>query len=182
LAWLGGALLLFVLFRVALVGPHDRWFRYTSPPGEAWAAQYVQHAVLGNQIELLGFDLPQSRVRAGETLSVVLYWRALRPLGVNYQAFVHLMTDPASVSWGQSDALNPGSLPTERWPLDRYVWDTHQVAVRPETPPGAYGLQVGLYTLGDGQRLPVIGPDGTAVGQSVTLNVPVQVLEVGSRK
>lgn len=106
---------------------------------------------------------------------VVLYWRALKPLETNYQSFVHL-TYPPAISWGQSDALNPGGLPTTRWPLDRYVWDLHRVRVRPGTPPGEYRLEVGLYTMSDGRRLAVAGPDGASVGESVVLEVPVEVL------
>jgi len=175
LAWTGGAVALFLVFKVLLVNPCDTCFRYTSPPGEAWAARYPQRATLDGKVEFLGFDLPRRRVRSGEALSVVLYWRALQPLATNYQAFVHL-TRPSAVSWGQSDALNPGGLPTTRWPLDRYVWDVHLVRVRPGTPPGEYALEVGLYTMTNGRRLPVVGPDGTPTGSTVVLEVPVEVL------
>jgi len=175
LAWAGGAVVLFLLFKLLLVDPHDTWFRYTSPPGEAWAARYPQRATLGGEVEFLGFDLPRRRVRSGEILTVVLYWRALEPLATNYQSFAHL-THPSAISWGQSDNLNPGGLPTTRWPLDRYVWDVHRVQVRPGTPPGEYALEVGLYTMADRRRLPVQGPDGTPAGSTVVLEVPVEVL------
>lgn len=174
-AWVVGAVAGFLAFKILLVNPHPAWFRYTSPPGEAWAARHPQRAVLGGEVELLGFDLPRQRVRSGETIPLILYWQALRPLTVNYQSFVHL-TYPSSISWGQSDALNPGGLPTTRWPLDRYVWDTHRVQVRPGTPPGIYTLEVGLYTLADGHRLTVQGPDGQVVGETVVLEIPVEVL------
>lgn len=173
-SWLGGVVLIFLVFRVGVV-PQVDWFHYTSSPGAIEAAQYEQRAALGGQVELLGFDLPRQRVRAGEQLTVVLYWRAQEPLEANYQSFVHL-THPAAVSWGQSDALNPGGLPTSRWPLDRYVQDPHRVRVRPGTPPGEYRLEVGLYTLADGRRLPVLGPNDQPAGESVTLRVPVEVV------
>jgi hypothetical protein len=172
--WLGGVVLTFLVFRIGVV-PWVDWFHYTSTPGQAEAAQHEQHAVLGGEVELLGFDLPQRRVRAGEELTLVLYWRAREPLQTNYQSFAHL-THPTAVSWGQSDALNPGGLPTTRWPLDRYVQDPHQVRVRPGTPPGEYRLEVGLYTMEDGRRLPVLGPNGEPAGESVTLDVPVEVV------
>ncbi|MBN1955328.1 MAG: hypothetical protein JW900_09795 [Anaerolineae bacterium] len=171
LVWLGGALLLFLLFKLALVDPLG-WFRYTSPPGEAWAAQYRQQANLAGEVELLGFDLPGRQVRPGEMLDVVLYWRAVHPLETNYQSFVHL-AQPLTVAWGQSDALNPGGLPTTRWPQDRYVWDAHRFQVPANTPPGEYVLAVGLYTLADGRRLPVLGAEEQ---DSVVLEIPVTVL------
>jgi hypothetical protein len=173
-AWIGGVLALFLVFKVGLVDPLG-WLRHTSQPGEALAAQVSQHAVIGEQVEFLGFDLPRRTVRSGEDLTVVLYWRALRPLDVNYQSFAHL-THPSAVSWGQSDVLNPGGLPTTRWTVDRYVWDVHRVRVRPGTPPGVYALEVGLYTLIDGRRLPVLDAAGEAAGETVVLTVPVEVV------
>jgi len=176
LAAVAGVTVLFVLTKLLLVDPHPNWLRYTSPPGEAWAAQVEQQAVLGQgEVALLGFDLPQRRVRSGEELTVVLYWQALRSLETNYQSFVHL-THPAAVSWGQSDSLNPGGLPTTRWPLDRYVWEVHRLPVQPGTPPGTYALEAGLYTLVDGHRLAVSNDDGEVTGETVVLDAAVEVL------
>ena len=171
--WMVGALLVFVLLRLPGEA-QPGWFYYRSPPGQAQPARYSQHAVLGEQVEFLGYDLPRQRVRSGEELVITLYWRALQPLDTNYQSFVHL-TYPSAISWGQSDALNPGGLPTTRWPTDRYVWDTHRLRIHPGTPPGEYALEVGLYTLADGRRLPVV-MEGGAAGETVVLQVPVEVL------
>jgi len=160
--WLGGALLLFVILKSAVIDPHDDWLRYTSPPGQAWAARHEQRASFvggGGQIELLGYDLPRQRVRSGETFSVVLYWHALTPLDANYQSFVHLAR-PLDVLWGQEDHLNPGSLPTTRWPFDKYVWDEYEIRVLPGTPPGEYALNVGLYSVAGGYRLWRCDEDG----------------------
>ncbi|MCX7682347.1 MAG: 6-pyruvoyl-tetrahydropterin synthase-related protein, partial [Anaerolineae bacterium] len=164
----GGVLLLFWVLKVAIVDPRDNWLRYTSPPGQAWAAQHQQWANFGDQIELLGYDLPRRQVRAGEPVPVVLYWHALRPLEVNYQSFVHLAR-PLHILWGQEDHLNPGDLPTTRWPLDKYVWDEYHVRVLPGTPPGEYLLNVGLYSMAGGYRLPRYDESGQAVGDSALI-------------
>jgi hypothetical protein len=162
------------LLKVAVVDPNEGWFRLNSAPGEALEASFQQRAVLGGQIELLGYDLPREQVRSGKELEVVLYWRALEPLDTNYQSFVHL-TYPSAISWGQSDKLNPGGLPTSRWSTDMYVWDTHRLQTRSATPPGEYTLEVGLYTREDGRRLPVIDEEGNVTGETVVLSVPVEV-------
>jgi hypothetical protein len=70
----------------------------------------------------------------------------------NYQSFVHL-AQPLDVAWAQEDHLNPGGLPTTRWPLDKYVWDEYEIYVPPQTPPGEYQVNVGLYLMSDGYRL-----------------------------
>jgi hypothetical protein len=168
LIWLGGTLLLLVLLKGVVIDPQDDWLRYTSPPGQAWAAQYQRRANFGGEIELLGYDLPQRRVRPGETFPVVLYWHALTPPKKNYQSFVHLAR-PLDVLWGQEDHLNPGGLPTKRWPLDKYVWDEYEIRVLPETPPGEYVVNVGLYRRRNGSRLQRYDERGQIVGDSLKL-------------
>ena len=175
LIWLGGTLLLFMILKSGIIDPRDDWLRYTSPPGQARAAQQELRANFGNQVELLGYDLPRRRVRAGESFSVVLYWRALTPLDVNYQSFVHL-AHPLNVLWGQEDHLNPGGLPTTRWPLDKYVWDEYEIRVLPETPPGEYVLNVGLYSQAGGYRLRRYDEEGQAVGDSIVIT-SIEVIE-----
>jgi hypothetical protein len=164
----GGVLLLFVLLKSWVIDPHDNWLRYTSPPGQAWAAQNELRVNFGGQIELLGYDLPQRCVRPGEKLSLVLYWHALGPLGVNYQSFVHL-AQPLDVLWGQEDQVNPGGLPTTRWPPEKYVWDEYEITVKPETPPGEYALNVGLYSAEGGYRLQRYDDDGQIAGDSIVI-------------
>ena len=159
---LGGVLLLFVFLKSVAIDPRDDWLRYTSPPAQAWAAQHSLRANFGDQVELLGYDLPRRRVRSGEEFSVVLYWHALTPLEVNYQSFVHL-TRPPRVLWGQDDQLNPGDLPTTRWPLDKYVRDEYEVQVLPGTPPGEYVLSAGLYSMAGDYRLQRRDEEGDSV-------------------
>jgi hypothetical protein len=178
-AWLvaSGVTLIFLLFKVGLVdGQHD-WFRRTSPPGQVLGAQHSfadAPVDFGHHIHLLGYDLPRDEVRAGGTMPLTLYWRATAPVPDNYQVFVHL-TRPATHLWGQSDNLNPGDFPTGRWPLDKYVWDEHELAVLPGTPPGYYQLTVGLYTLIGGARVPVFDASGALLGDTFSLPTPVRV-------
>ncbi|MBN1979317.1 MAG: hypothetical protein JW918_18120 [Anaerolineae bacterium] len=174
LFWLGGALALFVLVKGAVIDPRDGWLRYTSPPGQARAAQHELRANFGGQIELLGYDLPKSRVRSGETLSLVLYWHALAPMGENYQTFVHVAR-PLYILWGQVDRPNPGDFPTTRWPLDKYVWDAYEVRILPGTPPGEYVVNVGIPSWGGGYRLPRYDEGGQVVGDSIVVST-VEVL------
>jgi hypothetical protein len=173
----GGVMLLFVLFKVGLVdGQHD-WFRRTSPPGQVLGVQHSltdQKIKFGQHMQLLGYDLARSEVRSGDTLPLTLYWQATAPVADNYQVFAHL-TRPTTHLWGQSDNLNPGEIPTRRWPLDKYVRDEHALDILPGTPPGEYQLTVGLYTLADGARVPVLDAQGTFLGDTLTLPTTVRV-------
>ncbi len=169
-------MLAFFTFKVGWVdGQHD-WFRRTLPPGQVLGAEHLlANKVNFDHIQLLGYDLPRSEVRAGETLPLTLYWRSTGPVPDNYQVFAHL-TRPATHLWGQSDNLNPGNLPTTRWPADKYVWDEHALEVFPGTPPGEYQLTVGLYTWADGVRVPVFDAAGVPLGDTFTLPTSVRVL------
>ena len=168
--------LVFLGVKLIAIDRCNSCFRYTSPPGEALGAQFKQPAHLGGGIDLLGYDLPATEVRAGGTLPLTLYWRATAAVPKNYQVFVHL-AQPGLPPWGQSDKLNPGDFPTTRWPLDKFVWDDHQLKVRSDTPPGDYRLSVGLYTLSDGQRVPVMDDKGQIIGDNVPLETIVRVTQ-----
>jgi hypothetical protein len=168
------SVLFFLVIKIAVIDQCETCFRYTSPPGQVLGAQYQQLAHLGGHIDLLGYDLPVTEVAAGGTLPVTLYWRATAPVPENYQVFVHVGV-PGVEPVGQSDKLNPGDFPTTRWPLDKYVWDDHRVTIKPDTPPGDYRLIVGLYTLGDGRRAPVLDDQGQVTGDAVLLTAPVHV-------
>jgi hypothetical protein len=170
--WLGGVLLLFVGLKNGVIDRRDDWLRYTSAPGQAWAAQHERRATFyrggSGQVELLGYDLPCPRVRSGEAFPVVLYWHALAPLDENYQSFVHLAR-PLHILWGQEDHLNPGDLPTKLWPLDKYVWDEYAIHVLPGTPPGEYALNVGLYSMAGEYRLQRRDESGEVSGDSLVI-------------
>lgn len=166
--------LLFLIAKVVLIDRCDTCFRYTSPPGQVLGAQFKQIAHLGGHIDLLGYDLAAREVQSGGVLPLTLYWKATALVPHNYQVFAHLIAPDGAV-WGQSDKLNPGDFPATRWPLDKYVWDDHRLQLKPDTPPGAYQLSVGLYLLEDGRRAPVFDNDGQIVADQVILKTTINV-------
>jgi hypothetical protein len=177
-AWLGSAVLVFVLVKAAVVDPHEGWAWLASPPGQALAAQQEVHVNFGKQIELLGYDLQQTHVHPGDAVHLVLYWRALVPLEKNYQTFVHVAR-PLDRVWAQEDHLNPGmrhgGVPTTLWPLDKYVWDEYDIPIGRDVPSGEYQLNVGLYLMHDGTRLEVYDDAGQVVGDGYVISL----IEVG---
>ena len=170
--WLASVVLGFGLLKAVVVDSNDGWMRYTSPSGEARSAEQVMSTVFGGEIELIGYDLESDRVRSGDVLEVALYWREVEPTTADYQSFVHL-AQPLNVIWGQEDHLNPGELPTTRWPPDKYVRDRYVFQVLPGTPPGEYALNVGLYSMEGGYRLLQTGADGLPADSLVIATVQV---------
>jgi hypothetical protein len=144
----------------------------TLPEGEV---QYPLDLRLGESIELLGYDLEDPQLEAGSELKLTLYWRAEEPVTARYKVFVHLVGESFNATtgnflWGQEDVEPVGNqLPTSSWVPGAVVADPHAVPLAEDAPPGTYTLQVGLYGLVNGKRLPVFTEEGTPVGDAVVL-------------
>ena len=127
-------------------------------------------ANLGGQVELLGYDLSQGAVSPGETVTLTLYWRALREMDESYTVFPHVVAPDGSIL-GQKD--NPpvgGSYPTDLWLPGEVVVDVYEIPIAADAAPGEHALEVGLYIAETGARLPVLGIAKDAVVlQSLTI-------------
>jgi hypothetical protein len=122
----------------------------------------------GDQIALLGFDPLTEHLSPGDTLPLSLFWKALRPLTIDYQAFVHIF-DASGNLVAQADRLNPGEFPTRRWPLDKYVPDLYTIPLPDDLPPGQYSVATGLWVQSEGWRLPVFSAEGEPIADSAPL-------------
>lgn len=143
------------------------WLHVESTGYRAIPAEHNLFASLGGEVALIGYDAP-ARAEPGQTVTVTLYWKAQKEITENYQVFVHLLWPDGTIA-AQSDKLNPGEFPTRRWPLDRYVRDQHRLSLPADMPPGDYPLTAGLWLQAEGERLPVVGSDGEAPGDVVSL-------------
>jgi hypothetical protein len=148
-------------------------------------------ANLDNQVALMGararvglqtrrarWDEPLV-VRPGETIHLILTWRALASPRDSYTVFIHLM-DGAN---RPVEKINPddtplgGSFPTylwfPKWLPGQTVDDPYRLIIPPDLPPGDYYLEAGMYGMTSHRRLPVVNLAGLA-GDRVILG-PVQV-------
>jgi len=131
--------------------------------------QHLVDASLGNKVTLRGYDVDTTAARPGETVSLVLYWRANKQVEEDYTVFVHLVGDTGRV-WGQEDSQpENGFYPTSYWDLGEVVKDVYELTVHPDAPPGLYEIEVGMYLLGTGERLQYIDEDGQVLGDVMVL-------------
>ncbi|WP_322798855.1 hypothetical protein [Thermoflexus sp.] len=107
-------------------------------------------ARFGGVIELSGYQISPRRARPGEAVRLVLYWRSLRRVAEDYTVFTHIL-QPPDILWGQHD--KPPTPPTSRWEPGKIYVETYTLTLKPETPPGFYEVEVGLYDPETGQRL-----------------------------
>jgi len=130
---------------------------------------------LGDSIRLLGYQLAQNRVQPGGTVDLTLYWQADQPVMARYKTFTHLLgkvwnAASGNFIWGQVDSEPVGgAAPTTTWTPGAVIVDRYSIPVASDAPAGEYRLEVGLYGLVDGARLPVITADGQPAGDAVLL-------------
>ena len=168
-----GVSLILLLLNAVIVEPAG-WLHQMSTGAQAIPALFDADAKFGDQIALIGYDSAEITVHPGDQVEITAYWKALQPLDINYQVFVHLK-DAEDNLVGQSDKLNPGDFPTKRWPIDKYVRDEHQLLLPADLPPGEYQLSLGLWVVEDGWRLPLLDSSGAQIGDNFILSPPLKV-------
>jgi 4-amino-4-deoxy-L-arabinose transferase-like glycosyltransferase len=126
-------------------------------------------ARFGDAIELVGYDLPQTALRAGQSFALTCYWRALKPADKSYTMFAHVLDANGKVI-GQKDAppLN-GEAPTDGWVANEFIADTLVFDLAADAPVGAAAVEIGFYDPLSGQRLSVFDADGVGQGDRVLI-------------
>lgn len=146
---------------------HTRLLLYAGP----LAPREVEHLLeveLSDRIRLLGYSLGRETVPVGDVLPLTLHWQALAEIEGRYKVFVHLL-DARERVIAQRDA-EPGSgvRPTTIWEVGDTLADNYGVLIPPDTPPGEYRIEVGMYNPVTGARLPV-SVKGRPAGDRVLL-------------
>ena len=104
------------------------------------------NANLEDTAELLSFTTDRDTYRPGDTVSVTLYWRALRAPQQDYKTFVHLTDVDVTRQPAQHDGDPGGGFsPTTRWLPGELVPDTHHLTLPADLAPGRYRLWAGMY-------------------------------------
>lgn len=138
--------------------PPDR-----SPVFVAPQPQTVSDTSFGHQITLRGYDLADHT----SSVDLTLYWQASAQPIHAYTVFVHLLdAEGRQIVQQDNIAMNNQSV-TSCWQTSEYILDVHTLALD-QSAPRPYTLEIGLYLLENGERLPL--DDGS--GNSMKLLVP----------
>jgi hypothetical protein len=155
-----------------LLWVNNRQRQFTTPP--------MTHRIDANfydLVKLLGYDLPTSRVKQGEQLSVFVHWQDLQIVNVNLLMFNHLY-DMNGNQWASFDHIPPPYYGgTITWVPGEFVSDGFTIPIAPDVPDGIYTVHVGLF-LGIGENawvpLPLINEGQVTDTTYVTLG-PIQI-------
>ncbi|MDM8520627.1 hypothetical protein QUF64_11300 [Anaerolineales bacterium HSG6] len=101
-------------------------------------------ANFANQLQLLGYDLPQRTAQAGAGIPLTMHWQANRNIGADLIFFNHLI-GPDGQAWGGQDRVPQDVYSTLLWASGEVVADSFIVKIDPLAPPGTYQLLVGVY-------------------------------------
>ena len=127
-------------------------------------------------LRLVRYGLTDPALAWGQDGGVVLEWEALRPLGEDYTAFLHLRDSQGHlIAQGDKLITDESLRPTSQWGSGTPRLDLCRLPIPPGTPPGRYDLEVGVYLLATGERLPLLGPDGEPQGTAARLEVEIGV-------
>jgi hypothetical protein len=121
---------------------------------------------LGDQINLMGYDMVIDRVESAQNLKskiqnlkLTFYWQALRQPDADYTVFVHVRDDAGNVIAQKDQPLLGGAYPTSLWDAGEIIKDEISLPLD-GVAPGRYQIVVGLYDLDTGERLRLSGrPD-----------------------
>ena len=154
---------------LGLLFQHIRFVPVSHPP-----AQVPVDAFLGGQVHLLGYDLVGDPT-PGQSLTLTLYWEALRAPTDDYTVFVHLLGPDGDLLAQYDGPPLRGLHPTSRWTPGDIFTQQALLPIPADAPPGEYALLTGMYTYPDLTRLPVAGDRPYAQDGLVWLeNVSIQ--------
>jgi hypothetical protein len=158
----------------------ERWFSnvrlvlYTSAMKAGEEAHYLQDLRLGEEVELLAYEVDGLLVRPGSAIDLTLYWVARSEIEEDYTVFIHLI-DAEERLWTQQDNQpRQGEHPTSGWREGEVVADSYHLLLPDDIPAGLYCLEVGMYQWKTGERLRVFQGD-QEIGNRVLLTPEITV-------
>ncbi len=124
--------------------PDDGFFRVELPPLLDATPSRRLDVWADDSVQILGYDLPTTTVRAGEPLPIVLYQSAPETVGGIWMPYAQL--GPVENRWTTDSRL----LTTE-WEPNEIVVEAYEVVVPFNLPPGEYPLRLGYADLSGGR-------------------------------
>jgi hypothetical protein len=148
------------------------------PPATAVSLPSKAHPLgvcFGDSIRLLGYRLESSHVGPGEKLVLHLYWRSDIPLEANIWTLVKLVDASGTFLICKDGSPSAGCDTTDHWTPGTIVASQHRLAIPNHSQLGTYWLTLSMHPCGERAWLPISGTDGALLGESLTLDVPIEI-------
>ncbi|GAB4518219.1 MAG: hypothetical protein Kow0047_29800 [Anaerolineae bacterium] len=140
--------------------------RFQVPIGFEETASYR----FGGLVTLRAFELSARDLLPGSPLTVTVAWQREAHTDVSYTVFVHLLDEAETRVWAQRDTVpRDGTYPIPEWLAGEVVVDSYAMPLPTDLPSGRYKVEIGLYDVTTGARVPVVDEAGDPVGDRVIL-------------
>jgi hypothetical protein len=140
---------------VTVIAPH-----YAPPPALTPAQiAAIPHRVEADfgELKLLGYALDTPTVRPGATARLTLYWQSQIFMDRNWSVFVHLVDQDGIIAAQRDRYPGNGALATTLLPPGQTWADTYAIPIPSIAyAPTALRVEVGVFDLADGLRLPLV--------------------------
>jgi hypothetical protein len=154
--------------------------RATFPHVEIGLYQFVEPLVEFHQLDLRfkslhlrGYGPTDPPPAWGRDGGVILEWETLLPLQEDYTVFLHLYDGHGQrVAQGDSLLVDRSLHATSQWKPGTPSSVLYHIPIPPGIPPGEYELELGVYLLETGDRLPLGDTDETSVRLAVEVGTP----------
>lgn len=156
----------------------DTFFFHTLAKAGAAAttATNASSFIFSDSLTLVDFILDRQTANPGDTLDLLLLWRAVQPVTANYVIAVRLVDEQGQVWWAHQ--AWPAGAPTSTWAVARRIWYDHHTPTLPsDLPPGLYRLEIYFTDPETQAKLPA---RRVATGETVGEIVPLTYVVVGT--
>jgi hypothetical protein len=156
----------------------DRVFLgYVIIPPDADSSQATPvKAQFADTILLDAFAL--SPAEPGRPWAITLFWDTLNPPHKDFTVFVHLVDEKGQIVASHDGMPVENRFPTRAWRRGQIVSDVHRLDLPPNLEPGVYQVNVGMYLLETGERLPVWDAGGVEQADRI---LPLSTIEIGNQ-
>jgi len=172
---------------VAGLRDHNAAFVFYLDDQNVWQEQAVDRDALvhaapdlpaefGGLIALDDFELASARVRRGDALVLVTYWRGLGKIDKDYAVFTHLVAANGQMVAGADRLLRRDNAPTSVWKINQLAANGIVVPIGADVPPGEYRIELGVYDPATMQRFALIDASGQPLTDKIVI-APVSIIE-----
>ncbi len=121
-------------------------------------------------------ELASVSLRPGDSLALILHWRAVGKVSKDYTVFVHLVNANGELVAGYDSRPKNGDAATSRLAANQWVTDGIAIPINSDIHPGPYHVEIGLYDLITLERLSVLDSNGDPVDDKIVFG-PIRVGE-----
>ena len=118
----------------------------------------IQHLLprdleLANELALLGYNRSAEKLRPGDTLTLTLFWRALRQMGHDWHLLLRIRDSQGRIGIERESALANVAYPTSQWEQGEITRAQHDIAIGSDWPSGGAQLTINLIDPATSQPL-----------------------------